>query len=179
MWELAGSETSWRLFCVQSQSSGWRNQTVFFTFHHCLTEVCFSYFMYSRFCFVLFGGVVLFFRGRKGERVGEKHPWEIHWSVASRTPPTGDLAWNPGLCPDWELNQRPFGSLAGTQSTEPRQPGLCIQFYRKPCNSLIPACGHLRWTDLPQQYTPASPKLSWNHTRWLFCFLHRYTAAAR
>ena len=23
---------------------------------------------------------------------------------------------------DWELNQRPFGSQAGTQSTEPRQP---------------------------------------------------------
>ena len=72
MWELAGSETSWRLFCVQSQSSGWRNQTVFFTFHHCLTEVCFSYFMYSRFCFVLFclgGGLYCFFEeGREKER---------------------------------------------------------------------------------------------------------------
>ena len=36
--------------------------------------------------------------------------------------------WGPGLqprmCPDWESNQRPFGSQAGTQSTEPYQPGL-------------------------------------------------------
>ena len=36
-------------------------------------------------------------------------------------PPTGDLASNPGMYPDWELNQRPFGSQAGTQSTEPDQ----------------------------------------------------------
>ena len=37
---------------------------------------------------------------------------------------TGDLARSPGLCPDWELNWQPFGSQAGTQSTEPHQPGL-------------------------------------------------------
>ena len=24
--------------------------------------------------------------------------------------PTGDLACNPGICPDWESNQQPFGS---------------------------------------------------------------------
>ena len=30
-------------------------------------------------------------------------------------PPTGDLACNPGMCPDWESNQWPFGSQAGTQ----------------------------------------------------------------
>ena len=24
--------------------------------------------------------------------------------------PTGDLACNPGMCPDWESNQPPFGS---------------------------------------------------------------------
>ena len=33
-----------------------------------------------------------------------------------------DLACNPGMCPDWESNSWPFGSQAGTQSTEP-QPG--------------------------------------------------------
>ena len=38
-------------------------------------------------------------------------------------PPTGDLAHNPGVYPDWESNQRPFGSQAGAQSTEPQQPG--------------------------------------------------------
>ena len=35
-------------------------------------------------------------RGREGERQGEKH----QCVVASPTPPTGDLAHNPGMCPD-------------------------------------------------------------------------------
>ena len=30
------------------------------------------------------------------------------------------------MCPDWESNQRPFGSQAGTQSTELHQPGLYL-----------------------------------------------------
>ena len=70
-------------------------------------------------------------RGREGERDGEKH----QCVVASHMPPTGgtwpttyapnwgDLAHNPGMCPDWESNQRPFGLQAGMQSTEPHQPG--------------------------------------------------------
>ena len=53
-------------------------------------------------------------------REGEKH----QCVVASDTLPTGDLAGNPGMCPDWELNWRPFGSQASSQSTEPHQPGL-------------------------------------------------------
>ena len=40
-------------------------------------------------------------RGREGERDGEKHQCVVH----SRAPPTGDLACNPGMCPDWESNQ--------------------------------------------------------------------------
>ena len=63
-------------------------------------------------------------RGREGEREGEKHPCV----VASCVPPTGNLARNPGMCPDWEPNQRPFGSQAGAQSTEPQQPGLYLHF---------------------------------------------------
>ena len=39
-------------------------------------------------------------------------------------PPAGDLALNPGMCPDWESNRQCFGSQAGTQSTDPHQPGL-------------------------------------------------------
>ena len=49
--------------------------------------------------------------------------WEIHQLVASHTPPTGDLARNPGVCYDWESNQWPFSSQVGSQSTEPHQPG--------------------------------------------------------
>ena len=57
--------------------------------------------------------------GREGERQGEKH----QCVVASHVPPTGDLAHNPGMCPDWESNPRTFGLQAGAQSTEPHQPG--------------------------------------------------------
>ena len=63
-------------------------------------------------------------RGRKGEREGEKH----QCVAASCVPPTGDLSCNPGMCPGWESNQRPFDLQAGTQSTEPHQPGLGFFF---------------------------------------------------
>ena len=43
--------------------------------------------------------------------------------VASRMPPTGDLACNPAMGPDWESNWQLFGLQAGAQSTEPHQPG--------------------------------------------------------
>ena len=62
-------------------------------------------------------------RGKEGEREGEKH----HCVVACHMPPTGDLACNPGMCPDWELNWQLFGSQACTQSAELHQPGL--EFY--------------------------------------------------
>ena len=39
-------------------------------------------------------------RGREGETEGEKY----QCAVASHVHPTGDLALNPGMCPDWELN---------------------------------------------------------------------------
>ena len=37
--------------------------------------------------------------------------------------PYWGMAYNPGMGPDWELNSKPFGSQAGTQLTEPHQPG--------------------------------------------------------
>ena len=58
-------------------------------------------------------------RGKGRGKEGEKH----QCVVASHMPPTGDLAYNPDMCPDWESNQLPFGLQAGTQSTEPHQPG--------------------------------------------------------
>ena len=39
--------------------------------------------------------------GREGEREGKKKSM-CGYSLA---PVTGDLACNPGMCPDWELNQ--------------------------------------------------------------------------
>ena len=53
---------------------------------------------------------------REKGREEEKH----QCMVASHAPPTGGLARNPGMCPDWEL--------LGAQSTEPHQPGRFIFF---------------------------------------------------
>ena len=62
-------------------------------------------------------------RGKEGER-GEKH----QCVVGSCVSPTGDMAWNPGMCPDWELNQRPSCWQVSTQSTEPHLPWLMTIF---------------------------------------------------
>ena len=59
-------------------------------------------------------------RGMEVEREAEKH----QCVVAFRAPPSGDLAHNPGKCPDWESNWRPFSSQASTQPTEPHQSGI-------------------------------------------------------
>ena len=67
--------------------------------------------------------------GKRREKKRERNinVWEVHRLVVSRMPPTGDLAHTPGMCPDWELNWQPFGSQAGTQSTDLHQAGL-IEF---------------------------------------------------
>ena len=39
-------------------------------------------------------------RGREGEREEVEHQCMFAYS----TPHTGDMACNPGMCPDWELN---------------------------------------------------------------------------
>ena len=52
------------------------------------------------------GDFIHLFLEEKGGRKGDKH----QCVAASRAPPTGDLARNPGMCPDWESNPQPFGS---------------------------------------------------------------------
>ena len=64
-------------------------------------------------------------RGEGNEWEGEKH----QCVVAYHTPPPGGLGHNPGMCPDWESNRRPFGLQASTQSTEPHQAGLWFHVY--------------------------------------------------
>ena len=44
-------------------------------------------------------------RGEGREKEREKY----QCVVASHVAPTGDLACNPGMCPDWESNWQPFG----------------------------------------------------------------------
>ena len=62
-----------------------------------------------------------------GGRKGEKQ----QCVVASHTPPTGDLAYNPGMCPDWESNPQTFGSQASAQSTEPHPARAPWQIFNK------------------------------------------------
>ena len=45
--------------------------------------------------------IYLFLERGEGRRDEEKH----QCAVACGLPPTGDLACNPGVCPDWESNQ--------------------------------------------------------------------------
>ena len=55
--------------------------------------------------------IYLFFseRGQEGER-GEKHRCErdIDHLLLIHAPLTGNGTHNPGMCPDWESNRRPF-----------------------------------------------------------------------
>ena len=68
--------------------------------------------------------IYLFFRegGREKEREREKH----QCVVASHMAPTGDLAHNPGICPDGESNQRPFGSQPVLNPLSHTNQGNCI-----------------------------------------------------
>ena len=66
-------------------------------------------------------------KGREGERGRETSRCGcLSWTGV------GNLACNPGMYPNWESNQRPFGSQAGTQSTEPHQPGPIISKNSRP-----------------------------------------------
>ena len=86
--------------------------------------VVFSFMFRSTWHLKLIFKIFYLFIFREGERKRDKH----QCVVASHAPPTGDLARNPGMCPDWESNQQPLASQAGTQPTEPHQPGLKLIF---------------------------------------------------
>ena len=72
--------------------------------------------------------IYLFLDRGEGRDKGMKKESERNINVwlPLMTPPPGNLARNPGMCPDWESNWRPFGSQAGTQSTELHQPDYPI-----------------------------------------------------
>ena len=81
--------------------------------------VCFFglfFFLLIDHLFVFFKRFYSFIFKQRGRKRG-KH----QCMIASCTPPTGDLACNPGMCIEWESNRWPFGLQTGTQSTEPHQ----------------------------------------------------------
>ena len=84
-------------------------------------------------------------RGREGEREGEKH----QCVVASHTPPNWGPGPQPRHVPCWELNQRPFGSQAGTQSTELRQPGLSMIILKRRHREPLFGGETRNWESLP------------------------------
>ena len=47
------------------------------------------------------------------------------------------------MCPDWELNQRPFGSQVGAQSTKLQQPGLYLKFFKNLFLILFGVCWYI------------------------------------
>ena len=69
--------------------------------------------------FIFFNFIYFIFRqGREGERERNINVWLLLTCL------TGNLAHNPGVCLDWELNLRHFGgSQACIQPSEPYQPG--------------------------------------------------------
>ena len=81
-------------------------------------------------------------KGREKKRERNINVW-----LPLEYPPTGDLACHPGMCPDRESNWRPFGSQAGTQSTEPHQPGQVQDFK----SSLPPPNSRTRWAGRAQR----------------------------
>ena len=107
-----------------SQIWKWREkQTIsefFYSFRCTFTLKNFTLIFFQRF-------YIFIFRERGEGNVKERERnidvLEIHQLVASHTPPTGDLAHNPGVCPDWASKRRPFSLQAGAQSTESHGPG--------------------------------------------------------
>ena len=75
--------------------------------------------------------------GREKERGRNIDMQEKHQSAASCTPPTGDLAYDPGICPDRELNQQPFSLWDDTQPTEPHQSGSFASFSEAPIMMML------------------------------------------
>ena len=64
-----------------------------------------------------------------GEREEEKH----QCVVASRSPPIGDLAHNPGMCPDGVLKWQPFGSQPTLSLLSYTSQGLILDLPSKIC----------------------------------------------
>ena len=70
-----------------------------------LIPLCVCVSVFFSFCFIFIFKIFYLFIFRQRGREGKKHKW-----VAFHTPPTGDLACNPGVCPDRESNWWPFSS---------------------------------------------------------------------
>ena len=105
----------------------WGSRPPFFDMSH--SPFLFSFFFHCSSLFFKERFYLFLERGEGKEKEWERNinVWQMEWVVASHTPQVGDLACNPGVCPEWESNRWPFGLQAGPQSTEPHQPGRSLQ----------------------------------------------------
>ena len=64
----------------------------------------------------------------RGEGKAKERERNIDWLPFAHTP-IGNLARNPGMCHDWELNRQPLALGDNAQPTEPRRPGQSYIFF--------------------------------------------------
>ena len=80
-------------------------------------------------------------RGKEGKRKRNTDVRGKHQLVVSCPAPVGDQTRNPGMHPDWELNQRPVTLRGDAQTTGLHQPGQ--QFLLPHPPSPLPPPTHL------------------------------------
>ena len=78
------------------------------------------------FYFLFFLNIYLFSERGEGRDEGRERNIMCERDINPLPLAPPSLAHNPGMCPNWELNWWPFSSQAGTQSTEPHQPGVLL-----------------------------------------------------
>ena len=103
---------------------GIKPATPYFTGQHSIHQAT-----TARALFFSFKDFIYLFLEREEGREKEREKHQCVFASHAPPPHTGDLACNPGMCPDQKSNQWPFGLQAGTQSTEPHQPGLYLSYY--------------------------------------------------
>ena len=108
-------------FEYNSRMSGFRVHSLTWNYGLCLAYAGHDWHVFKK-IFYLF---IFPESGRDKEREVEKHQCVRETSIGCL------LAHNPGMCPEWESNRRPFGSQASVQSTEPHQPGQHVSIYQK------------------------------------------------
>ena len=94
----------------------------------CLHATKCKYLRYTISIWVFFLRFYLFLVLDRGEGKEKERKRYINVWLPLKRPPLLGTAYNPGMCPNWDSNWRPFGSQAGTQSTEPHQPGCFFSF---------------------------------------------------
>ena len=105
--------------CLSSLEECLFRSFVHFSFYYCY--YCLKDFIY-----------LFLERGKGGRKRGRDTSMSERFGCLLHAP-NGDLASNPGMRPDWESNQRHFSLQAGTQSTEPHEPGCHLPIFQVDC----------------------------------------------